>query len=296
MGVFLAMATLLKAAEGIPPGEMVFFRSLFAVIPIIAFLAWRRELLEGLKTRKPIGHLWRGVTGVLGQGLFFYGLTQLPLAEATAINYALPLFTVIAGALFLGENVRLYRWTAVAVGLVGVSVMIVPRLSVFSGDTSLGPGAAYGAIATLLACVVAAIAFVQIRRLILTERSSTIVLYYSLVCAALAFVTTAPFGWAMPSPGQAAMLVAAGICGGIGQILLTESFRQAEMSLVAPFEYVSLLFSIAIGFVVFGEIPTMPMLIGSVILVGSGIFIIIRERQLGLARARAATEIETPPP
>jgi drug/metabolite transporter (DMT)-like permease len=295
VGVFLTMATLLKAAEGIPAGEMVFFRSLFAVIPVVIFLAWRRELIEGLKTKRPLGHVWRGVSGALGQGLGFYALTQLPLAEATAINYALPLMTVIAGALFLGEKVRLYRWSAVIVGLVGVGIIVAPRLGVFSGEASLGPGATYGAIAALASCVVATVAFMQIRRLVRTERSSTIVIYYSLVCAGLALVVTAPLGWVMPSPGHATMLIAAGICGGIGQILLTESFRNAEMSVVAPFEYISLVFALVVGFVVFGDVPTAPMIAGSVIVIAAGIFIIVRERQLGLARARAAAEIETPP-
>jgi drug/metabolite transporter (DMT)-like permease len=288
VGVFLAMASLLKAAKGIPPGEMVFFRSLFALIPIIAFLVWRGELLTGTRTSRPGGHLLRGAVGVFGQGLGFYALTQLPLAEVTAIQYTLPLLTVVAGALFLGENVRAYRWSAVILGMVGVAIIIGPRLTVFGSGAAvdgLHPG--WGAISALVGCVFAAVAYVQVRRLVATERSATIVLYYSLMCALLAALTF-PFAWVPPDPTTFLMLIFAGIFGGIGQVTLTESFRQADMSVVAPFEYVSLIFALIVGYVAFGDVPTLPMLLGSAILIGAGVFVIYREHQLGLARAREA--------
>ena len=98
---FLAMASLLKAADGVPPGQLVFFRSFFAILPIVVFLAWRGELIEGFKTKRPLGHLWRGLIGVCGMGLGFFALTRLPLPEAVAINYAMPLLIVVFGAMFL---------------------------------------------------------------------------------------------------------------------------------------------------------------------------------------------------
>ncbi len=286
VAVFLVMATLLKAAEGIPAGEMVFFRSLFAIFPIVAFLAWRGELIEGAKTRRPGGHLIRGVVGVGGQGLGFYALTQLPLAEAIAINYALPLLMVIASALVLHEEVRLFRWSAVVIGLVGVAIIVWPRLTVLDSPALGATNPSLGAIAALASCCFATLAFLQIRRLVTTERSSTIVLYYSITCSALALLTL-PFGWVLPTLQEATLLVGAGICGGIGQVLLTESFRHADMSLVAPFEYTSLVFSIVIGFLVFGDIPTATMIAGSLIVVAAGVVIIYREHQLGLKRAKA---------
>lgn len=291
--MFLTMATLLKSANAIPSGEMVFFRSFFAIFPIIAFLAWRRELIAGMRTSRPGGHLLRGIIGVFGQWTGFYALTQLPLAESTALNYTLPLFTVIAGALFLGENVRLYRWSAVLIGFLGVAIIIWPRLTLLTGSGGIdGANPGLGAIAALGSCVIATFAFIQIRRLVTTERSSTIVLLYSIVCSVLALFTI-PLGWVMPTPLEATMLVLAGICGGIGQVTLTESFRHADMSVVAPFEYTSLVFSLVIGFVVFGDIPTLPMVAGSLILVASGIFVIFREHRLGLER-RKAKAVQTP--
>jgi drug/metabolite transporter (DMT)-like permease len=131
-----------------------------------------------------------------------------------------------------------------------------------------------------------------VRQLITTERSATIVLYF-LISSSIISLVTVPFGWALPTPTEAALLVGAGIAGGIAQILLTESYRHADMSVVAPFEYTSLVFSVIIGLVFFGDVPTWFTLIGGVIVVGSGLFIIYREHRLGLDRSRVR-EVVTP--
>ncbi|RUT35227.1 DMT family transporter [Arsenicitalea aurantiaca] len=286
VGIFLVMSSLLKAADDVPPGQLVFFRSLFAILPIIVFLVYRRELMAGLKTARPMGHLWRGLIGVCGMGCGFYALTRLPLPEAVAINYAMPLLIVVFSAIFLGEVVRLYRWSAVLIGLIGVAIIIWPRLSIFSGGITDASGATAGAIAALGGALFGAIAMLLVRNLVHTERSATIVLYFSVTCTAISLATI-PFGWVWPTPQQAALLIGAGIAGGIAQVLLTECYRYADMSVIAPFEYTSMLLSIGIGYLFFGEVPTIQMLVGGVIVVAAGIFIILREHQLGLERGRA---------
>ena len=149
-----------------------------------------------------------------------------------------------------------------------------------------------GVFAALLACVFAASAQVTVRQLIYTERVGTIVLYFSLISSALALCTL-PFGWIWPDPQQLALLIGAGVLGGIGQILLTESYRHAEVSLVAPFEYTSLLLSVVVGYVFFGDVPTGEMLTGALVLVAAGLLIIFRERQLGIERkARQMTPLQ----
>ncbi len=290
--VFLAMSALLKASEGVPAGQLVFFRSFFAILPIIVYLAYRRELIEGLKTSHPLSHLLRGLVGTGGMATGFFALTQLPLPEAITINYATPLLIVVFSAVFYHEQVRLYRWSAVLVGLVGVVIIIWPRLTVFSGGMDNMSGATLGAISALVACCFAATAMVLVRRLVDTERSATIVLYFSITSALLG-LCSAPFGWVMPTPGTFALLIGAGIFGGIGQILLTESYRHADMSVIAPFEYASLLLSIIVGYVLFRDVPTIEMLVGGVIVVGSGLFIIYREHRLGIER-RKASEVSPP--
>jgi drug/metabolite transporter (DMT)-like permease len=292
VAVFLLMSSLLKGTENVPPGQLVFFRSLFAILPILAFLRYRGELAEGFKTKNPLGHLGRGLVGVGGMSCGFFALTRLPLPESIALGYATPLLIVVFGALFLGENVRLYRWGAVLVGLVGVGIMLWPRMTIFGSDAAGLDGAGVGALVALLGCVFAAFAAITVRTLVKKERSATIVLYFSILCTVLSLVT-APFGWIWPSPTQWAMLVTAGIAGGIAQILLTESFRHADVSLVAPFEYTSLLLSLAVGYVFFGDVPTPVMLAGALVVVGAGLFIIYREHQLGLERAKAG---EVTPP
>jgi drug/metabolite transporter (DMT)-like permease len=283
---FLAMSTLVKGTEGIPPGELVFFRSLFAVVPIVIFLVWRGEFVAAMKTSRPLGHLYRGLIGVCGMGSGFLALTLLPLPEAVAIGYGLPLLLVVFGAIFLKETVRFYRWSAVVVGIIGVAIITWPRLSVFSLDGGAIGGTTLGAIAAICGCVFGAFAVMQVRNLVATERSATIVFYFSLTCSAVALLTF-PFGWVMPDPQTFMVLVLAGILGGIGQILLTECFRHADVSVVAPFEYTSLILSIIAGYLFFADIPTVSTLIGAVIVVAAGLFIIWREHRLGLERKRA---------
>ena len=105
VAVLLSMASLLKASEGVPVGQLVFFRSFFAIVPILIFLRWRGEVAAGIRTERPMAHVWRGLVGVGGMGFGFFALTKLPLPEAVAIGYAMPLFIVIVGAIFLKENV-----------------------------------------------------------------------------------------------------------------------------------------------------------------------------------------------
>jgi drug/metabolite transporter (DMT)-like permease len=290
--VFLAMAAFLKASQGVPTGQLVFFRSFFAIVPVVIYLLWRRELLAGIKTARPVSHFWRGLIGTGGMGFGFFALTKLPLPETTAIQYATPLLIVVFSAIFLHERVRLYRWSAVLIGLVGVIIIIWPRMSVFSGGIENLSDASIGAISALISCCFAAVAMLLVRRLVFTERSATIVLYFS-ISSSLIGLMTLPFGWVMPTTEQFFFLITAGIAGGIAQILLTESYRHADMSVVAPFEYTSLILSIAIGYLFFKDVPTWEMLIGGVIVVGAGVFIVWREHRLGLDRKKAS-EASTP--
>ncbi|MCE6958896.1 DMT family transporter [Cereibacter sphaeroides] len=282
--IFIVMSSLIKAtADRVPAGEAVFFRSFFAMPVILVWLVWRRELRVGLRPVNPMGHVWRGLVGTLAMGLGFAGLAYLPLPEVTALGYAAPLLTVIFAAMFLGEEVRAFRISAVALGLAGVLIVLSPRLTVLSGD--IGHREAFGAMLVLGGAVFAGLAQVFIRKLVTTEATAAIVFYFSLTATLLSFVTL-PFGWVRPTPAEAALLIGAGVLGGIAQILLTSSYRHADASLVAPFEYASMLFALAIGYAVFGETPTLVMLGGASLVVAAGILIIWRERRLGLERAR----------
>lgn len=285
VAIFVAMSALIKAvSDEVPPGEAVFFRSTFA-IPVILLWLWRtHSFAAGLRTSNFTGHLWRGLAGTTAMGFGFAGLGLLPLPEVTAIGYAAPLLTVIFAAMFLGEEVRAFRILSVTMGMAGVLVILSPRL------TALGSGEAeateaLGAIVVLTGAVFAALAQVFVRRLVATETTTAIVFYFSLNSAALSLVTL-PFGWVVPAPGTAAVLVACGLLGGVGQVFLTSAYRHADASVVAPFDYASMLLAVAIGYAFFGEVPGRAVLAGAALVILAGVLIIWRERRLGLERAR----------
>ncbi len=283
--VFIVMSSMIKTtAAHVPAGQAVFFRSAFAIPVIVVWLFLRRELATGFKAKNPIGHVWRGLMGTLAMGLGFAGLGYLPLPEVTAIGYAAPLLVVVFAAMFLGEDVRLFRLGSVALGLTGVLIVLSPRLTVLTGEAA-GHREAFGAMLVLGGAVFAALAQVFVRKLVVSENTSAIVFWFSLTATVLSLVTI-PFGWVIPSPREAAILIGAGLLGGVGQILLTSSYREADASLVAPFDYASMLFALLIGYFVFTEVPTWTMLGGAALVISAGILIIWRERRLGLERTK----------
>ncbi len=281
--MFMVMAALIKAvSDTVPPGQAVFFRSFFALPIIFGWLALRGELRHGWKTSNPMGHFWRGLVGTSAMGLGFAGLGLLPLPEVTAIGYAAPLLVVIFAAMFLNEEVRAFRLSAVALGMIGVLVVLSPRLSV---GAALNTSETLGAIVVLMGAVMAALAQVFVRKLVATETTVAIVLWFSVTSSVLALLTL-PWGWVVPGWDRAALLVMAGLLGGLGQIFLTSSYRFADASLVAPFDYTSMILALLIGYFIFGEVPTGTMLIGAGIVILAGVLIIWRERKLGLQRAQ----------
>ncbi|MEM8578825.1 MAG: DMT family transporter [Pseudomonadota bacterium] len=281
--LFMVMGAMIKVAvRDVPAGEAVFFRSFFA-LPIIALWLWQRgELSTGFRTAKPMVHVWRGLFGTSAMALTFAGLGLLPLPEVTAIGYATPIFTVILAALMLGERIRLIRLTAVALGLIGVMVVVWPLL----GTDDWTQGASLGALMILGAALLRSLVQIHIRSMVGTESTSAIVFWFS-VTATLLSLLTLPFGWVWPSAVALALLIGAGLLGGIAQILVTSSYRYGAASMLAPFDYASLIFAAAIGYVVFGEGVTLQMAFGAALVVAGGALIIWRERQLGLERGKA---------
>src|SRR5690606_31148505 len=162
--VFVGMSSFIKAAGTLPAGQIVFFRSFFAIFPIFAFLAFRRELAGAFRTDHPFSHIARGLVGVVAMAFSFYGLTRLPLPEAITLNYAQPLLVVAFGALFMGEVVRFFRWSAVIVGFAGVVIVAWPNLTLFTHSGGIGQKEAAGAVAILLAAAFSAVAVLLVRR------------------------------------------------------------------------------------------------------------------------------------
>ena len=287
IALFTALSGIIKATSAhVPAGEAVFFRSFFAIPVIVVWLAARGELRHGLITKRPMYHVWRGLVGTSAMAMTFMGLALLPLPEVTAIGYATPIFTLILAAVFLGETIRLVRISAVAVGLLGVLIMIWPRRGGGMGD-----GAMLGVLLVRGATVARGFVQIHIRRMVQSEHTAAIVFYFSLTASALALLT-APFGWVVPDPQTAALLVGAGLVGGVAQILVTSSYRFAPASMLAPFDYASMIFAIVIGYVWFDEWPALVMLAGAALVIAGNVLVVWREHRLGLVRGRAKPMID----
>ena len=278
--LFAVMSALVRfLGETYPVGQIVFFRSVFAILPVLVIYAWRNELAAAVRTVRPLGQLGRGLISICGMFCNFAALARLPIVDATAISFVSPLITVALSAILLKERVRIYRWSAVIAGFVGILVMLGPHfdLSAHAGaaGTTLGLAFALGG------AFFNSGSMIQTRRLTQTETTSSIVFYFSLICA-LAGLATWPFGWLVPTWPEVVALVTVGLCGGIAHILLTESYRLAPASLVAPFDYTSMIWAFLLGYVFFNELPTVFVFAGAGIIAAAGLFVIWRERQLGL--------------
>ncbi len=278
-------------APDYPTGEVVFFRSFFALITVMIWLAMRQKLRSAVKTQNIFGHFKRGLVGSAGMFCGFATLSLLPLPDATAINYIVPLLTVMLAALVLKEPVGPYRWSAVGFGMIGIAVMLWPHLSIGghkaeanSSFSSLG--AAFG----LAAAFFSAFAMIEVRKLTATEQTGTIVFYFSALTTAMSAATFflgifhSDFIWLLPSGKEGVLLVLIGLFGGIGQITLTESYRQAEPSVIAPFDYLNLIWALLIGWILFSDKPDPSLVFGAGIVIAAGLVVIFRERHLGIVR------------
>jgi drug/metabolite transporter (DMT)-like permease len=288
--LFAVMSALVRfLGEKYPVGQIVFFRSIFAILPVLVIYAWRNELAAAVRTVRPLGQLGRGLISICGMFCNFAALARLPIVDATAISFVSPLITVALSAIVLKERVRIYRWSAVIVGFIGILVMLGPHFD-FSSHAGAA-GTTLGLVFALGGAFCNSGSMIQTRRLTQTETTSSIVFYFSLICA-LAGLATWPFGWIVPNWPEVVALVTVGLCGGVAHILLTESYRLAPASLVAPFDYTSMLWAFLLGYFFFNELPTVFVFAGAAIIAAAGLFVIWRESQLGLQRARAA---EGPP-
>lgn len=288
--MFSVMVVALKfASDRVPIGEMVFARNLFGLVPVLLMVALRGELAIAFRTHRPWGHVGRAVVGITAMCCGFTAFALLPLPDATAIGFATPLIVVVLAWLILGEQVRVYRWSAVGVGFLGILVILSPHL----GGAAMTDTTLIGAICAFGGAFFGAFAMIFVRRLTETERTATIVTWFT-GAATMFSLLSLPLGWIVPSQAwvmpdleTAGLLILVGIAGGIGQILLTQSYRYADASTVAPFDYANMLWAVAFGWLLFAEIPVPEVLIGAAIVIGAGVFVIFREHRLGLDRTKA---------
>ncbi len=254
-----------------PSGQIIFARGVISVA-VLALIAWRTHRPHLLKTSNWRGHALRSLAGTVSMFCLFAAVTMIPLADVTAITYASPMFITVLAMVFLGERIHRYRWTALALGFVGVLIMIGPHLS-FGAEGSMGSLAALGAALS------AAIAMTSLRAMSGGEHAITITFYFSLtfmVCAGL----TAIQGWPVPTLSQSLLIVLAGLFGVFGQLLMTYSYRYAEASTIAPLEYTSMIMAVILGYLFFDEIPKLSVWIGAPLVIAAGSIVLWREHFL----------------
>ena len=284
VSIFTVMMALIKATSAeVPVGQQVFFRAFFTLLVVVGWLIARGDFLSALHTSNIFSHIWRGLSGAAAMSLRFFALGILTFPEVAALGFTTPLILTVLAALILGETVRAFRLTTVALGFVGVLIVLWPTFDV-NGDRSTLE--LIGAAAILGSAALAALAQIFVRRLVATEGTAQIVFYFSLLITFLSFLSL-PFGWVVPSFGAIAMLITAGLIGGVGQICLTAAYRNAPASVVAPFDYTSMLLALAIAYFWFAEIPTGWTIFGALVIIASGVVIIWREQSLGKLRNRS---------
>ncbi|MGV6872995.1 DMT family transporter [Pseudochelatococcus sp. B33] len=274
--VFTLMSAGVKyVSDRVPVGEIVFFRSFFMLLPLMVWLMLQGQVLEALRTRNVLGHFRRGIMSSSSMFLNFLALAYLPLTDAVVLGYTSPLILVVLAAVLLKETVQGYRWIGTGVGFLGVLVMLAPHLA--GGDLLAGGASTIGIMIAFGGAFLTAGAIVQIRRLVDTETTGAIIFYLALFTSALALLSI-PAGWVMPTTEEAIVLIGVGVLGGLGQILLTMSFRYGDASLLAPFEYSTMLWACMIGWLAFSDWPEPAVFAGGGIVIIAGIFVLWREQ------------------
>ncbi|MCG5242840.1 DMT family transporter [Azospirillum doebereinerae] len=277
---FSLMNVLVKLlVERFPVTEVTFFRNLFALIPVCIAIQMSGGFANGLRTAHPWGHLGRALIGMTTMVTMFWSFHLLPLGDAIALNFAAPLFLTALSVPLLAEKVGIHRWSAVLVGFLGVLIIARPSGDVFN----LGAGVA------LIGAMGNAFAVIAIRQLSRTEPPNTIVFYFSLLTT-LVLGLTLPFAWITPTLADWGLLVAMGILGGAGQLMVTRAYSLAPAAVVAPLNYTALLLAVLFGWLVWDEVPTGAMAVGAAVVMSSGLYILHRETR------RKATPSKPVPP
>jgi drug/metabolite transporter (DMT)-like permease len=264
---FSIMDTMMKllAAE-FPPMQVAALRGLSSLPLVCAYVAWRGAFGSVLRIRWPL-HILRGAIGIGMLALFAYGVNMLSLAEAYTIYFVGPILITALSAPVLGERVSGARWAAIAIGMLGVLVVLRPRSVGFLS---------VGGLAVLASAIGYAVSTVAGRILARTDRPEHMVFWVMLMMAAGASVLAAP-GWVPVQARHVPLLGALAVSGFFAQLALTEAFSHGEASVVAPFEYTALAWGVAIDWLMWKTLPDRFTLLGAAIIIGSGLYLIRHE-------------------
>ena len=271
--LFTTMTLFVRLAAEAPTGQIMFYRSAIALIPIMAYVAWQGQLRHILRTRRPGAHFKRSALGCASMYFSFVSLAYLPLANATAIAFLTPLVVIPLAMRMLGERPGLAVIGTSILGFAGVGLMLAPALQGPTMDYSMLIGAAAG----LTMVAISAAVRIQIKDLTGTEPPATIAIYFSAVCA-LVGLATLPLGWLALDGWLMFCLLAAGLAGGLAQLTMTEAMARAPVSSLAPFEFTALVWAIAFDVLVFGALPGSWSLAGAAVIVVAAAIAVLGRR------------------
>ena len=266
---FSIMDICVKWLDYYPVGQVLFFRFFIGFIPIF-FIIPKDKLFSFYKTSRPGLHAFRAICGALAIIALLYGLRELPLADVVSLTFGGPIFVTVASIFFLSEKVRIKRWSAVLLGFIGMLLIVQPAFIDLN----------YYYISPIIFCIFFACVAISVRSLSKTEANYTIAFYFTSLCTILGLGSILFVDWIMPTKIDFLIFVVMALCGSIANLLLTQSYRLSEASLVTPIKYLSLVFAIVFGFLIWDEIPKFLTLLGAVLVILSSLIIFVRESQL----------------
>lgn len=265
---FSTMDILVKYLDNFPVPQLLFMRFFFGLIPIF-FLIPKNKIFSFYKTKRPILHAFRAISGAIAIIALFIALRNLPLADVISLTFAGPIFVTIFSIIFLSEKVGAKRWSAVFIGFIGMLFIIQPAFVEMN----------LYYIFPIIFCIGFSFVAISIRSLSKTEPNYLIAFYFTVLVLFLSLLTL-PMGWETPSKFELFLFVVLGLSGGVANLLLTQSYRLADASLVSPIKYLSLLFALFFGFYIWNEIPKPMMLFGALLVIISSLIIFRRETSL----------------
>ena len=261
-------------ADHLPTGQIIFWRSIVSVLPIVAYMAWRREFPSGLRTAHPWMHVTRSGVGAASMVLFFTALAYLPITSASALNYLAPLLSLPIAAAVLGERIHRGIIGACLLGLAGVLLMLAPKLA----GPSLDRDGLIGIAAGLGSAGCMAFVRVHVKTMTRTESAGAIAFYFELV-ATLLGAASLPLGWVEMTTRDYTIMVVVGLLAGCAHIAANEAAARAPISVLAPFDYTGIVFALAFDLMLFAQRPSWVALCGVGMIIAAGLWMVRMDRR-----------------
>lgn len=249
-----------------PTQQIMFFRCLVALIPLIVIISMHGGA-RILKTRQIKMHFLRSILGISAMALAFYAFSLMRLADAISILHTTPIFMTALSVLILREKVGIHRWSAVVCGFVGMLLVIRPGAGMLES----------GSFFMLLAALLISCTTIIIRHLSIRDDPVCITFYFTLTGILVSSVGMIWLGWQTPTAFDFALLVAVGLLGGVAQYMMTLSYRHAEIAMVAPLKYLTILFGGGFGYLLWSELPDLQSTFGIAIIAMAGLYTLRRE-------------------